>query len=403
MTERENGFPPEYHNVLSDCLDAVLAGRQTVAQCVAEHPDHAEQLQAELRVALLTSRLKAPRMPRESVLALEERLRAQMAERPPTTARQPARVIRFPAISRAAAAILIVLLLAFGGGGGVVAASADSVPGDTLYGIKRAWENVIVLIATVTGRLGEVWLHLAQTRLDEMMILAERGQPGDELLDDLQRATSQAISQSRDEDLPQLVIFLAETHEALDGEKVTIEDRRARQELIEVIAPVIETHRELVPPPPDRDEPDAPGSAPGDLPATATATPTATFTPTVTPTTTSTSTATPRIPVTPTRTPTRTATPTPLPSVTPIPSATWTPLPSPTPGPGGIVPQAATATPPGAPAPVVFTPTPPLLLSPSPTPTWYPWPQATRDAFYLTRTAEVEGASWSAQTVTPAP
>jgi hypothetical protein len=395
MRERDNGYPREYHNVLSDCLDAVLAGQRTVAQCVADHPDHAEQLRAELNVAVLTSRLKSPRMPRESVLELEERLRAHMTERPPAEPRRSARVIRFPAISRAAAAILIVLLLVFGGGGGVVVASADSVPGDTLYGVKRAWENVIVLIATVTGQLGEVWLHLAQTRLDEMVILAERGQPGDELLGDLQQATSQAISRSREDDLPRLVIFLEETRQVIESEAVPIEDHNARQELIEVIAPVIQTHRESESPPPapDHDLPDAPG----DLPATATVTPTTTSTATAT------STATPRVPLTPTRTPTRTATPTTPPSATPVPSATWTPLPSPTPGSGGVIPQAATNTPPGASPPVIFSPTPWTLLSPPPTATWYPWPQATRDAFYLTRTAEVESSNWSAQTATPAP
>jgi hypothetical protein len=398
MTERDNGYPREYHNVLSDCLDAVLTGQRTVAQCVADHPDHADQLRAELHVAVLTSRLKSPRMPRESVLALEERLRAHMAERPPAEPRRSARVIRFPAISRAAAAILIVLLLAFGGGGGVVAASADSVPGDTLYGVKRAWENVIVLIATVTGRLGEVWLHLAQTRLDEMVILAERGHSGDELLGDLQQATSQAINRSREDDVPRLMIFLEETRQVIESEAVPIEDHNARQQLIEIIAPVIQTHRESESPPtPDRDQPDAPGSAPGELPATDTAT----VTPTAT--NTATSTVTPRVPVTPTRTPTRTATPSPIPSVTPVPSATWTPLPSPTPGPGGVIPQAATNTPSGASPPVIFSPTPWTLLSPPPTATWYPWPQATRDAFYLTRTAEVESSNWSAQTATPAP
>lgn len=381
--------PLQYHNILADCIDRVLAGEKTIADCVNEYPAYAESLRLELSVALLAARLKLPRMEAESVNNLENRLRGRLP------GKSRGRIIPFPALSRAAAIVLIALFMAFAGGGGaVVAASADTLPGETLYPVKRAWENIIIIIASITGQLDEVWLRLAQTRLDEALRLAERNQLVNSALDDLYRASENALTHASEDTYLVVMTFLAETHTKLIEDERVMAHESAPEMLIFIRNTIDAAQGPGVPP---SLATLAPTPTQTLIPTdTATATQTSTLTATYTETATDTPTATdlpptrtPRIEDTPTRTPTLPPTET---AVQPqiIPSATWTPLPPPSP----VVQPGQPGQPP--PLPIATATLAGEGMAPQPTPTWYPWIRATRDAFYLTRTAEVATATQAA-------
>lgn len=328
----------EFEAILDECLRDVLRGVRTVDQCLERYPDYAADLKPALQTALLTSRLKSPQMPAASVNALENRLRVQMA------ARTESKIIRgrFAPFAKLAAMIAIVALTALGSGAAAVAASSNAVPGDWLYGLKRLWEAIVLALSPLTGQVDDLWLQIADRRLDEVEELARRGQLNDSALFDLYMAMAQAITLADDETRPDLLAYLTQAQASLAAIQPLPEDQGLLTDVIGLTTPVIRDDGSLEAPP---SSPSSVSSPIPTLTAVPTATPTVTTTPLVnqeilptfttapTETLTATSTSTPRVPPTSTRTPTPTDTPV-LPTATntpsPTPTATWTPLPLPT-------------------------------------------------------------------------
>lgn len=333
MTERD--FTPEQLNILEQCLSALSAGQMSISDCLAQYPQHATWLKPELTVAHLATRLNAPAMPASNVDALEARLMKrfdtkQQREKPANN------IIRFPGFFAGKAAAVLVLVLLMGlAGTGTVAASAQSKPDDVLYSVKRAWEDIIVLLATLFGQVDDVWLHLAKERADDVMYLDDKDTLTLDALMDLQRALENAILLSDADTGVALVSFMESTGNMLAQKSPTITlqtsydrvqhlltpryDENGRLTLINTAEPVIET----------------PVAATATMIATATQTvtdlPTETPLPAATATDTQMPTRTPRFAATATRTP---VAPTALPSATATeirisPTATWTALPLP--------------------------------------------------------------------------
>ncbi|MFI6210218.1 DUF5667 domain-containing protein [Streptomyces sp. NPDC051041] len=83
--------------------------------------------------------------------------------------------------------------VAAGAFGGVAAASADALPGDSLYGLKRGIEDVRLGLADGDAERGRAYLDQASTRLSEARRLMERGRGGHldhESLGEVRRALS---------------------------------------------------------------------------------------------------------------------------------------------------------------------------------------------------------------------
>ncbi len=345
-----------YPQILADCVEAVLSGQQTIDDCLRQYPEHAALLKLDLQAAILVTRLSTPRLSEEKVKVLELRLRRQRHRR---RRRVPLRI---------AAGIILTLLLVLGSGGAVYA-SSDSLPGDTLYLVKRLWENVIVIIARVTDQLDTVWLQLAQTRLAEVLQTAVRGHLTQDMLLDLRFATSQAIVFATSDTESGLVLHIIQLEEAIVSGKLQVLGSKVDDTILSTIRPLL------------------PLASPTVEIIVMTLTPTqppaqiVTNRPTLEPPT---ATSTPRIPATTTRTPTPppipelSVSPSHTPTITQTPTTTNTPLPSPT-LPGiqvktpTIVPRRTNAS-------------PPVQVSP----TWYPWPRLTQDTLYATRTAEAQ-------------
>jgi len=97
----------------------------------------------------------------------------------PQIALVPKRRSPVPIVLRwTAAAVLILVILS----GGITAASASSVPGDVLYPVKRAAEQVELVIATSPEQRAEVFLKQARRRAEEALVLTVRRESTDTVL-----------------------------------------------------------------------------------------------------------------------------------------------------------------------------------------------------------------------------
>ncbi len=403
-----NDVTNDYEDILEHCLQHILTDKHTVEQCLHAYPQHARSLKQDLGIALLASRLDAPRMSNTQVDSLEAHLRHTMSEAHENTSaplKTPKNVIPFGiprALSRTAAVILVVIIVVFAGSAGTVAASSDSMPGETLYPVKRLWESIIIVLATVTGNLDDVWIQLAETRLLEAQNEYMEGELSESLLSELYDATDKAIQHAGGS--TELQVYLVVLADSLENNAITIDGDSTHNEIIELITPVLGTIESF-----DTLDADATFATPIESTQIIELSPTMTLTLTLSPTPTEdsltltpenlvgtapvealivdashtpTHTATSRIPATPTRTPTPTVTMTETTSPMMMPSTTFTPLPPPT---FGTPPTAQVGAPDVLPSPTFNAGTP------TPFPTWYPYPRLTQEAFYLTRTAEWQG------------
>jgi hypothetical protein len=248
---------------------------------------------------------------------IEARLRQQISAQ-----HQPARPrpIWRQALRYAAAMLLVILLTATG----LTSASANTLPGDQLYPVKRTVEDVRLALASANGR-ASLHVDFAARRINEF----------EDLLVKQHRYYPRALADASSE-LTSALDLLAEGHgsrASLDPQVISLAHRqallieqadalklsRAQRQQLEQIAGENKTIQQRLA---------TEGSVPGFVPD-ATATPT--FTPTFTPT--------PTLSPTPTLTPTPTYTP------------TWTPTLTPTPTPTATATLTATSTPTATPTP----------------------------------------------------
>jgi hypothetical protein len=96
-----------------------------------------------------------------------------------------------------AAALFMVVLLLFGS---AVSASAASVPGDFLYPVKRAAEQVRLALTPEQERV-DLHLEFARQRLQELQVLTDRGEVSEDLLAEISNETATVLEQA--EALPQ--------------------------------------------------------------------------------------------------------------------------------------------------------------------------------------------------------
>jgi hypothetical protein len=388
-------------DILAICLDHLLRGEKTLAECLHDYPDHAAELKPALQIAFLTMRLKSAEMPETRVDALESRLRAQMVDN--TRPIQLSGVRYLPlGLSRLAAALIIGFILTVGSGAGLVAASADDLPGDTLYGVKRLWETIVLTFAPLTGQPGDLWLQLAETRLDEVNRLAAEGRLTQQALLDLYSASYYVTYYGGDASA--IIAYFNRAYLALFNRiQPPSDSATVYGEVIEAVNPV----NRLAPdgtiiPLPDAQPPSLMGQVAPTPTATTSPTPTdtptlipsATLTPTKTATLipTATDTPTPRIPPTATRTPTYTPSPTVTLTFTPSPTMTWTPLPLP----GGLPGNTAVSTP--VPPGVIPSSTPVVLTLDATERV-----RATQQSVYMTQTAEVQESGGAGGAATEEP
>ena len=173
----------KFEDVLAQCIEDIKAGRCSVEDCLAKYPSISKQLEPLLRIAL---EIREPPDVKLSP-AFKVRARVQLMEQ--IHARQA--VIKWPWLRYTGqvkpipykrrfnmVAIIVAVVLAISAlGGGTAYASQGSLPGDILYPVKLGTEQARLVLATNDVDKAELYLTFADSRVEEMTALAERGRP----------------------------------------------------------------------------------------------------------------------------------------------------------------------------------------------------------------------------------
>ena len=155
----------------------VLEAGQDPEAVLALYPELAGELRALLQTAQAAGAGQPPvPAPRAGQAASRARLLAQAAEkRAGMRRRAPGLLAVWPALARTAL-ITAVFLAGFAAGTyGAVAASAQSLPGDALYGVKRAAEQAQLLLATDPVSKARLEAEFSERRVDEVEAVTASG------------------------------------------------------------------------------------------------------------------------------------------------------------------------------------------------------------------------------------
>ncbi len=168
----------EISQIIEQSLESILSGETTLDAVLRQYPELADILRGELESALwLVSRQRAVAPRPGYIVASRKRLVARIQEDAKgSNARRASLGLVFPRkLSFTFASLLVVFLLLLLGSTGVVSASRSAVPGDHLYSVKRAAENVTYSLTFDTEKRAELQLEYSKQRLNEVETLISRG------------------------------------------------------------------------------------------------------------------------------------------------------------------------------------------------------------------------------------
>jgi Domain of unknown function (DUF5667) len=178
----------DFDTILDRCLADVAAGRETIDSCLRHYPAQASRLAALLKLAGQVQTAPPASLPVDKRRALEARLMKRASElraRPVSRANTPRRPLWRRGIVLALTSLAAFILLL----SSAVSASASSAPGDVLYPVKRASEQVRLALSP-DGWQAELHLEFARQRLQELDVLRERGKVSEELLTEISAETA---------------------------------------------------------------------------------------------------------------------------------------------------------------------------------------------------------------------
>ena len=164
-------------DVLNKCLEAIHSNRATIEECLRQYPEYFE-LGMLLQAALAVQESPKVTLSAASKSELRQRMLAHFDAQP---VRKPERSQNFKWFQnfnlrlwfRPAFATLATFIVIFAGGGSLLHAASQALPGDALYGLKRASEQVQLSLADDQSRVAALD-QIANTRLDELAVLASR-------------------------------------------------------------------------------------------------------------------------------------------------------------------------------------------------------------------------------------
>ncbi len=186
---------PEYASMIEDCVQRLRHG-QTIEDCLAAYPQQAEGLRPLLQTALRVRTFPVAQPRPQAIQAGRERMLSEAQKKI-----NPRRPVSFEAISRytvqiftnfkilllgkenkgmklalrlAIDLVVIFLISSFFG----LNASASSLPGDPLYGVKRTWEDVRLGVTLDSHARQSLEAQFALERQKEIQNMIAQGREG---------------------------------------------------------------------------------------------------------------------------------------------------------------------------------------------------------------------------------
>ncbi len=175
----------KFEDILVQCIEDIKANRYSLEECLDRHPSLRERLEPLLRIALAISEppdvRPSPAFKVKARVQLMERIHDKQAVTKRPWSRYNSQ-IKQPALRRRFSMVGIILAIVLGlsaAGGGTAYASQGSLPGDALYGVKLATEQIRMGLPGDDVTRAERALGFAGRRIGEMEALAEKGRPQD--------------------------------------------------------------------------------------------------------------------------------------------------------------------------------------------------------------------------------
>jgi hypothetical protein len=159
------------NEILEECLQAIEQG-ETIETTLIRYPEFANELRPILEAAV-----SAKNMAMFTVSAdVAQRNRAKLLQRAAQMRdAQPAPANRwFPSFQRLAVALAMMLLF-FMSGTSLVRAASSALPGDSLYSVKRSWEDVTLFFAFDAEEHETLEIEFENERLEEINDLFTSG------------------------------------------------------------------------------------------------------------------------------------------------------------------------------------------------------------------------------------
>ncbi len=158
----------EFDNILDECLERLLVEGEAVEQCLDSFPEDAAELEPLLRTAMAVNKAVAVQPD------LEFKARARYQFQSLLEEAKPKRWFVFPGWQpRWAVAIATFLAVVLVGAGTVMAADS-SMPGNPLYPVKLATEQVRLAFTRSDIRKAELYATLADKRIAEIAYMVDK-------------------------------------------------------------------------------------------------------------------------------------------------------------------------------------------------------------------------------------
>ncbi|MBI4328400.1 MAG: hypothetical protein HY685_00875 [Chloroflexi bacterium] len=201
-------------DILDECLDRLQAG-ESVEACLARYPAEAAELEPLLRTASTLTMARLQPRPEFRQTAKYRFQGAVRLERERRAARAGwANVLSLPWVRTwigAAAAVLVLFVL----GSGTMIASADSLPDQPLYPVKRFVERAQLALAPSETERADLHLRLADLRVREIAAMVRTGKASE--VDRLQQDLVRSIEMARSEAGVSSALAAAPVQEAARG------------------------------------------------------------------------------------------------------------------------------------------------------------------------------------------
>lgn len=160
---------------LEICLAEIESGSDIDA-CLEKFPGLADELRPALLASVDARSLAVEAIPADAARKGRARLLQHAAGL--REARLAGTVRRSPGRNRGwrlAAAVLAVLFFLATGGSGLVLAAGNSLPGDSIYFVKRGWENLRIQVASTLQERQALEMEYQQERVSEINQLLGKG------------------------------------------------------------------------------------------------------------------------------------------------------------------------------------------------------------------------------------
>lgn len=169
----------ELDRLVDECFTKIQSDGWSVERCLDAYPEYREVLDPILRIGIEAQRYLSPKSPSDE-FAKNSRIRIQnrmkhhaAAPRPRSIGKRPMRR-RWHLRSAYALATIALVFALLASGIGVVNASAASLPGDALYGVKLAREQFALTLSMTDKGDERLLAGFAEERLNEAEALVNQ-------------------------------------------------------------------------------------------------------------------------------------------------------------------------------------------------------------------------------------